>query len=148
MPEQLTNPIPYFTIAELVPKRTLEQYKGRDHILWGLLDQEALQALVALREFFGPLEVNNYVWGGARQYSGWRPGNSKVGAVLSQHKFGRAFDCHFKNVTSDEVRAYVLAHQNSFPWIHSIEMEVSWFHFDTRYVANWQGVIQQFTPKK
>ena len=139
--------IPYFKIEELVPEDLFNYFEHSQHILWGLLDYKALQTLVSLREKFGKITVNDWCFGGNLQYRGFRPGNCNIGADFSQHKLGNAFDCSFEDYTAEEVREYVLNHPEEFPHITSIEMGVSWFHFDCRFVPDWLGVIQQFWPR-
>lgn len=119
----------HFRIEELVPRHV---FADRGSKAIELLDVNALITLDQLREKFGAITVNNWVWGGNRQWSGLRTEQSPHGTQYSQHRFGRAFDCIFKNVTSEEVRQYVLANPDEFPHITFIELDVSWFHFDTR----------------
>lgn len=116
----------HFKIQELVPKHV---YKDRGDKAWYLLDDRALETLDQLREQFGPVTVNNWMWGGGRQWSGLRTEQSPVGTMYSQHRLGRAFDPLFR-VDIDEVRSYVLDHPDEFPYIRGIEMKVAWLHFD------------------
>lgn len=139
--------INYFSIEELVPKALFEKYQHAHHILWGLFNRKALLSLIALRARFGSLTVNDWSWGGSNQYRGFRPGDCPIGAGLSQHKLGNAFDCNFKDHTAEEVRQYILANPEEFPYITTLEMGVSWLHFDCRYIPSWNGVIKQFWPR-
>lgn len=142
----MQSPIPFFQIYELVPKALYEHFKSSPHILWGMFDEKALTTLVALRQKFGPLTINDWYWGGNFQYSGFRPFNCTVGADLSQHKLGNAFDCKFKETTAQAVRDYIKDHPFEFEHITHIEGDVDWFHFDTRFVPNWDGVPITFYP--
>jgi hypothetical protein len=121
-----------FLIEELVSPAI---FKARGDRAWELLDVDALATLQRLRDRFGPLTVNNWHGGGPYSESGLRDMGTKTGAVYSQHKFGRAFDCKFRNSTSQEVGEYVLAHPGDFPLLTVIEdtrHTPTWFHFDTR----------------
>ncbi len=130
----------YFDIKELVSSRV---YDARGEKAWALLDPRALQTLDALREKFGPCTVNDWAFSGANEFRGFRESQCEVGVKYSQHRYGRAFDCHFKNATAEEVRAYILANHNEFSFISSLEMNVSWLHFDVR---NHSPGILKFYP--
>ena len=119
----------YFVIEELVPRHVFED---RGERAWGLLDVGALAALDGLREKYGPITVNNWKWGGPRQWSGFRTSQSSYGSEYSQHRFGRAFDCVFHKTTAEAVRKDILASPWDFPIIKSVELDTSWLHFDTR----------------
>lgn len=135
----------HFQIEELVPPEVYESYGER---AWWFLDPSSLYVLDQLRDKFGPITVNSWKWGGDRRYSGFRPPGCDVGAEYSQHRFGRAFDCIFKNHTSEEVRKEVIDtikniessddmsiytdRQRQFARIGAIELGISWFHFDLR----------------
>jgi hypothetical protein len=86
---------------------------------------------VGLRRRYGPTVVNNWHQGGAFSESGLRTMETGTGAALSQHKFGRAFDCKFRNVTPAEVWADLQATPNlsCFEHIQRIEAGagMTWF---------------------
>lgn len=119
----------FFAAHELVPE-TVYMYRGDRS--WELLDDRLLITLDALREQFGPITVNNYMWGGDREWAGLRTANSPYGTEYSQHRFGRAADCIFTKNSVDTVRDYILGHPDAFPYINSVELETSWLHFDVR----------------
>ena len=119
----------HFGIKELVDKAT---YKKRGEKAWALLDERALMTLDLLREDFGPITVNDWSWGGTNQWRGIRTSYSKYFSTYSQHSFGRAFDCIFKNHTAEEVRQAIKANPERYKYINSIEEGVSWLHFDVR----------------
>lgn len=131
----------HFKIEELVPIAIARDYKAK---AWMFLDDKALRTLDMLRSHFGKIIVNDYVWEGHNQFRGLRPANCLIGATMSQHRFGRAFDCIFKEANIDNVRAYILDNPNEFPYINALEMDVSWLHFDTRNCER----IMKFYPKK
>lgn len=129
----------FFAIHELVPRKV---YEERGEAAWELLDASALKTLDQLRKKFGPMTVNNWYWGGNREWSGLRTEDSPYGSQYSQHRFGRAFDCIFRDATAEEVRQYVLANPDEFPYLTSLELGTSWFHFDTRHCKR----IKTFYP--
>ena len=131
----------YFRVEELVPQHA---FTDRGQAAIQLIDERVLITLDVLREKFGPITVNNWVWGGPRQWSGLRTQESPFGTQYSQHRFGRAADCVFRDVTAEEVRQYILAAPDEFPHITFIELDVSWLHFDVRNCPR----ITTWTPKK
>lgn len=128
-----------FSLAELVDPAI---YKARGERAWELLDVGALITLQQLRDKFGACIVNNWEAGGSFKESGLRSFSTGTGAMYSQHKYGRAFDCKFKAATPREVSAYVLANRDEFPRLTVIEdvtFTPTWFHFDTRLTGR-QGI--------
>jgi len=124
----------YFKIEELVPKILYENTDNPD-LLWLIFDKKALTVLDYLRRDYGTCYVNTWPWGGDRQYAGFRPFGTNIGAMLSQHKFGRGFDPTFENYASDGIRQDIIENYGNGGWwgmISAIEEDVSWLHFDTR----------------
>lgn len=132
-----------FIIQELVPPEVYKELG--DRAIWCLCPN-ALKVLGQLHEDYGAIVVNNWNTGGTFKYSGFRPKNCTEGAVWSQHRFGRAFDCKFKSQDVKNVRAEVSTKARAghvvYSLIGGIELDVSWFHFDTR-VAD---ALMEFRP--
>jgi len=120
-----------FKIHELVSP---DIYKSRGEKAWQLLDDRALWTLDALRDKYGAITVNNYFWGGDREWSGLRTHNSPYYSPTSQHSFGRAFDCIFHSHTAETIRKHIQANPDAdiFKYIRGIELDVTWLHFDVR----------------
>ena len=121
----------HFAIHELVPPHVFAE---RGEKAWELLDERLLISLDLLRNRFGPMTVNNYYWGKDREWSGLRTSDSPYYSRYSQHSFGRAADCLFANKTAEEVRKEIINNPNNadFELIGSLELGVSWLHFDVR----------------
>jgi len=121
----------HFSIHELVPRSV---YEKRGEKAWQLLDERLLITLDKLRERYGSTTINNWYWGKGREWSGLRTSDSPYYSTFSQHTFGRAADCLFANVSAEEVRQEILASPNdpAFELIGSLELGVSWLHFDVR----------------
>jgi len=121
----------YFSIHELVPP---DVFRQRQEKAWELLDERLLIALDRLRDRYGSMTVNNYFWGRDREWSGLRTPDSPYFSPFSQHTFGRAADCLFANLAVEDVRREILADPTdpAFELIGSIELGVSWLHFDVR----------------
>jgi len=117
----------YFQWYEFMPSKEYEPY-------WLILmDERILITADEIREYYGvPVTINNWYWGGNLKNRGFREMNTAIGAKLSQHKFGRAFDFDVKNVPAEQVRNDI--RKGKFPLITCIEKGVNWVHADVRNV--------------
>jgi len=124
----------YFQIYELVPAETFASVPK--HILWNLFDNRILITADWLRKRYGKAIANTWYWKGEHQYRGWRPGNCKIGAEYSQHKFGRALDLVFTEISAYDIRQNIFADpfHPDFEFITCLETNIDWLHFDCR---NW-----------
>lgn len=123
-----------FSIEELVPQYV---YLQRSENAWELLDEQLLRAIDRLRDRFGRMKINDWKWGGERQWSGLRTPESPFYSLYSQHTYGQAFDILPLDAEVDEVRGYILEHPEEFPEIGGIELGVNWLHVDGR---NYSGI--------
>lgn len=120
----------HFTIKELVPRKTYEEYGNE---AWKLLDKKAVDTIDFIREKLDlPITVNDWAWGGKFQYRGYRPENCPVGADRSAHKDGCAFDFDVKGMTAEEVRQWLEKNKHELPHPIRCEKVVNWVHIDTR----------------
>lgn len=121
----------WFKIQELVSPQA---YKDRGDKAWQLLDDRMLMTIDRLREKYGSMTINNWSYGGDREWSGLRTPDSPYYSKYSQHSFGKAFDIIFKHVTAEQVRQDILANPDKFEfeYINSLELGVSWLHIDSR----------------
>lgn len=122
-----------FQLYELVPPKVYEAYGFQ---AWQFLDQFALMSLQEVRDEMGIVTVNDWQWGGRRQWSGLRTADSPHYSPFSQHSFGRAFDCLIKGVSANDARQAIRDGQEhgKFQFITAIEVGVNWLHFDCRNV--------------
>lgn len=137
----------HFDIKELVPP-DIFQNRGEQSIQ--LIDERVLITLDKLRETFGSCTVNDWPFSTDCHYtqSGLRTPDSDVYSPTSQHTFGRAMDCKFKEYTGQEIRNHVIENRALFPYITFIEDDVSWFHFDVRNcerITLWSPNTKQIT---
>lgn len=119
----------HFQPQELVPPNIYD-LRGDKSI--ELIDERVLLTLDTLREVFGSCIINDWSFGGGYSQSGLRTSESEDFSPTSQHTFGRAMDCKFKEVSAAEVRKRVIEYKSMFPYITFIEDDVTWFHFDVR----------------
>ena len=131
----------HFKLHELVPRETFEK---RGNKAWELIDVRVLITIDNLRERYGSMTINNWSWGGDREWSGLRTPDSPWYSTYSQHTYGRAADCIFQDTTAELVRQDILADKNhsDFELINSLELGTSWLHFDVRNSDR----IKTFTP--
>lgn len=133
----------YFILPEWLPKdfylANINKYGDR---LWCMFDDRILWTFDQLRERFGRVVMNDWYWGGKNQYRGWRPFDCKVGAKLSQHKFGRGGD-GILNQPAEEIRKVILANKFdfAFQYISAIEKDVGWLHVDCRNTGFNVGIL-------
>ncbi|WP_420588198.1 hypothetical protein [Bacterioplanoides sp.] len=119
----------FFKAQELVPPSV---YKKMGDKSLSLIDDRVLMTLDQLRLKMGLCTINNWCFGGNFEQSGLRTDECKVFSPTSQHAFGRAMDCKFRDHTAEQVRQFVINNKEMFPYITFIESDVTWFHFDVR----------------
>jgi len=124
----------YFTPYELVSRAVFEKV-GEN--VFDLFDDDALQALDDLREYFScPIIVNNWHSGGEFQRRGFRTHAEQRAvnpkAMRSAHLYGKAFDCDIQGHTAEQARHKIMSNQDSplLCRIMRLEADVSWLHFD------------------
>ena len=140
----------YLEPHELVDKETLDSVGGSAIRVSMLFDDRLLVTADKLRERYGVIHCNNWFWGGRFSQRGLRSPFSETGAKFSDHKFGRALDVHFNNITAQEVRQDILNDPfcDDFKYITVLEMTlngkpISWLHFGTRNWDKKNNEIQQ-----
>ena len=129
------TPPKFFRLEELVSRALFNQYRNRPQYLWGLFDGRFLLTIDRLRSRFGRCVINDWRWGGEFQYSGFREPACKIGAILSQHRFGRGGDLKFSEITPVEFRAEINRNQGhpAFEFITCVELDTpTWSHVDCR----------------
>ena len=121
----------YFKIHELVPKKMYEKYGEK---AWRYVDVRLIETIDKLKEHFnlGTMTINNYYWGGSREWSGIRTPESPNYSYGSQHSFANAFDIVFSDYSAEEARNYILDNLHEFEYIKGMELGVSWLHIDVR----------------
>ncbi len=130
----------HFDIRELVGP---DVFAKRGMLAWDLMDAELLRTLDQLRKRYGVITINNWADGGTFKESGLRDPLTTTGAVWSMHKFGRAADLKFKDVSAMDVQEDVLAHPDLFPLLtcmENAEATKTWLHVDTRNHSQQQQI--------
>jgi len=126
----------HFTIQEMVPPTLYKQiaHRGASWAWTTLFDSRLLVTMDRIRNEFGPMEVNTWNKGGGLIFRGFRPFSCAIGALLSQHRFGRGVDMFPLEAEVEVVRRAILSAPNSMMWQHigAIETDIPWLHIDTR----------------
>jgi len=122
----------YFAAHELVPPAIYDKWGERSFMF---MDDRLLHIIDTLREEFGAATINNYKFGGDRQWSGLRTSDSPYYSPTSQHSFGRAADVLFRGHSAEKIREFI----KNDSWLVldcatsvTIEEGVNWLHIDVR----------------
>ena len=122
----------YFKLHELLPK---ELYYNEE-VGWGWLDERLIEVLDWLRRTAGvPLIVNNWKWGGKRNYCGARIPASPDYSYGSRHTLipdrkVMAADVISTKITAAQLRNLIRRMKDSLPHPVRIEKNVTWLHID------------------
>ena len=147
----------HFDIRELVPRREFDALGDKALILldarivwtadalWEVSQKECFVGAYPLPEKQKNRRVwcNTWMFGGQAQYRGYRPHDAAIGAVHSQHRYGRALDLHFDGIPAEVMRKWILANTGhaATRYISAIEDDVSWLHVDCRNSGNDEIVV-------
>lgn len=107
---------------------------GNSTLLWQFIDQRIIDTIHNLRTRYGKMIMNDYEWNGNNEYRGYRQWSCNVGAMFSQHKFGRAADLVPVETDIHVIQQDILADpwHPDFRHITTIELDIPWLHIDCR----------------
>jgi hypothetical protein len=118
---------------ELVPPDSYEYCKSRELNPLILIDSRLVRIYGILKTKFSKIYCNNWHVGGDYKQSGYR--NDGSGAIISQHRFGRALDLH--GVEPHVLYKHILNSRKIFykdiKAVESLEDTKGWVHIDVRY---------------
>jgi hypothetical protein len=134
---ELTSYTPkYFKPYEFVDRET---YRIRGARSLQLIDVRLLWTMDAIKEYFGvefSVTINDWYWGGKREWSGLRTYGSPYYSPYSQHSFGRAIDFLISGHNANYIRLCIKKDPNNpaFKYITAIEdfEGMTWIHIDVR----------------
>lgn len=141
----------HFTLAQLVDPHFLTTPEDE---VWAMLDENALRAIDALRDKFGPLLIN----GRGYTESGLRRPDTKTGAKFSQHKMGKAFDIKpgdyhvtvrkmYNWIIANQSDAYAMGIRRVEGYAYTSRGSVPWLHIDSKDTGKeWVNRIQIVKP--
>lgn len=128
----------HFLIQEFIPIEIFLQYGNNSQ--W-FIDPRIVNICEWIRVKTGhAVTINNWHTGGQYNYSGFRPPLCKIGATLSQHRFGRAVDIKIAGLTVEEVfalikRNFIELNKLGLTTVENIAATLTWNHLDTRYTG-------------
>ncbi len=135
-----------FHLHEFVPPEVYNAYG--DRAVW-FLDPRIITLAQFLRERFRtPVVINNWFSGGNYRYSGYRDPLSEVGAMFSQHKFGRAIDIKVQGIEPENIREDIRLHWPDYreAGLTTIEEGTqTWVHLDCRHTGIKELFVVPFT---
>jgi len=129
-----------FQLEELVCPEVFSKY---GYQAWSFFDPRILITLETVRRNIGkPIIINTWKDGGTQTQSGLRCNlcslvKEKTDAgelYLSAHIRGMAFDYSVEGMTAEEVRQWLVTHQNILPYPIRLEKDVAWVHMDVASV--------------
>lgn len=132
-----------FQLEEFIHPEILERIGDRSA---DFLHPMLAPTVQVLRDRFGPITINDWLWGGKFKSSGLRLPKGDVGAILSSHRFGTASDLKFDAVEPITVQNYIIQHQDQFPHISRLENALvtkTWLHVECGVRTN---SIKVFNP--
>lgn len=124
----------HFRLEEFLPPKVFNDLAAANTLWkgWLLVDERMLRSADQLRDKFGALTINDWHRGGTRDECGLRVPGMVNFKPYSQHSFGRALDAVSRTLSGDDMRRYILAHPDEFPFLTTLEKDVSWLHADVR----------------
>lgn len=100
----------FFHVHELVHRDIFHgDVNSLDYISQWQIDTSEI-----FRRRYGKTIINDYYWGGDNDSRGTRPPWDEDGADLSLHKYAKALDMVFEEVTPQEVHEDILKNQELF----------------------------------
>ena len=134
----------YFKVHEFVPRAIYDKYGERS---WRYVDERLILTMDTIKERFnlGTIQINNYYWGGDREWSGIRLPASSDYSFGSMHSYANALDFVLSHYTAEEVRQDIINNPHLYPHVKGLELEVEWVHLDIR---NERYLITFKVPKE
>ena len=135
----------HFEVQELVCPHVYKKWGHNPNFIWNFFDPRLLKTLDFLREKINkPIYANNWTLVGVFDERGLRCNlcdlvKSKTNlskTYMSSHILGKACDFDVKDMTSLEVRSWIISHANELPFSLSLEDKVNWVHIDMREQQN------------
>jgi hypothetical protein len=155
-----------FDIREFVPRNIFNTYGVNS--TW-FISEKVVQVAEFYKAFWtnyfqqkfpGKVEsvsivVNNWHYGGVKQFSGFRPPECTEGAKLSQHRFKSAFDCEIiinytdgNKQEADYVEIHKVIQDNEalflskgITTVEDVSIASGWLHTDTRWIPNQTKIL-------
>lgn len=88
------------SLQELISK---EHYESQGELAIRAINKRAPRAIQFIRNEYGPVKINDWLWGGEFNESGVRLSHHKYYRPYSDHSFGNAFDLKFSESNFKDV---------------------------------------------
>ncbi len=128
----------HFNIKELVSPQVYNKFG--EAFCWKFFDKDILIDLDTIREYHGPITINNWSFGGSNTQCGFRCNmdpivKSKKSIYCSAHIQGKAFDLHSKDIKKLYSDIEKLFNEGKLKAIKRIESpnstKYAWCHVDS-----------------
>jgi len=142
---------------ELIPPAIYNNKRLKNE--W-FIDKITLRILQSMRDFYGPMIVNDWFTGGQYKYSGYRNPSCPEGSKLSMHRHMKAMDPKPRECSPsaiiDDIIGYNKLLKNGNPhgiripyFVHKItcveysikRKRPTWAHWDTRPTRKLHGLL-------
>lgn len=124
----------YFELYELVCPDVFNKY---GEFAWNFFDPRILLTIDRIRgKLNKKIIINNWHSGGEYSQRGLRCMNCSIvksqynKLYLSAHCLGKAVDFDVEGLLAEEVRLWITANKNLWPYPIRLERDVSWVHLD------------------
>lgn len=127
-----------FTLEEFIDPKTFKKFGKKS--MW-FIDPKIVDIAQLLRDLSGvPVKINDWHKGGRYKLSGLRPLTTSIGALRSQHKYGRGIDVKVEGLIPSEVHKLILDNKREFlaaglTTMESVKLTTSWTHLDCRWTG-------------
>ena len=132
-----------FLPHEFVTKKVYDRFGIKSFMF---IDSRLLRTMEMLKKRYGcTITINNYNYGGEREFSGLRQPGDQFYNPNSQHSLGNACDALFSGYSAEEIRKDILRYHNgieAYAYITGIELGVTWNHIE---IGNRPDQIYTFT---
>jgi len=139
----------HFDLEEFIDPVTFKELGGRSILK---IDSKLINIAELVRFYCDKaVMINNWNTGGDHKESGLRRLESKIGALHSAHKEGKAIDFRVVGMTPEQVHAIIMAHEKDFynagvRQMEDLSFTPSWTHLGIRGKDNTQSKIQIIKP--
>lgn len=144
----------HFIIEELVPEEfyntimALPLHPNMAYkLMWSMFDERLLRSFDWIKEEYSPdnpVTINNWKWGGKRNWSCLRTEGSKWYSEGSMHSICEAGDMVFEHITAQQIRDDVIK-RTDVPFTR-MEGGVNWLHVDVKHTGLPKGTVYCFNP--
>lgn len=137
----------YFDLQEIICP---DVYKKYGQIAWSFFDPRLFATMLALRQRLNKsIFVNDWNESGPLSQRGFRCIQCELvqkaiadkTLYVSEHMTGQSWDFEVEGLHAEEVRQYIIANKNLWPYPIRLEADVSWVHLGTRNDGSVSKVI-------